>query len=298
VISTISEVSLVDAARSNLGFFIDDNVRVGPFLTLKGGARFDVIGTGNTGADGGRLTRNDLAVTAYLGGILQLDSHLSLIANLGRSFRFPTVSELFYSGLTGRGTVFGNPDLDPESGINLDFGIRYLHSRFYASVYAFRNFISNMIQKYQGDAEEEYFFRNLTSGRIHGIEGDFYLWPGRDFEFRINFHLMDGRDPETEAPLNYIPPFRIAVAGKWAPGRFWLEPKLTLSGAVDEPGPLEIAIDGYTLLDAAAGVDISRHLRLICIGQNLTDSLFRFSADESGVVAPGRGFILRAQVRF
>jgi len=109
---------------------------------------------------------------------------------------------------------------------------------------------------------------------------------------------MEGVDPDTAASLNYIPPSRIALTGKWAPGRFWIEPRLSFAAAVDEPGPLEIAVNGYTLLEAAAGIDLNRHWRAICIGQNLTNAVFRFSADESGVDAPGRGFIFRLIYKF
>jgi len=298
ITSIMEETTLVNAALDNIGFFIDDNVHVGSSLTLKGGARFDFISTVNLAAGSSRISRDDSSFTAYIGGILQLAPNLSLLANLGRSFRFPTMSELYYSGLTGRGTVFGNPDLDPETGLNLDVGIRYLHPLFYASVYCFFNQINGMIEKYSGPRDEEFFYHNLIRGKIRGLEGDFYLWPAQDFEFKVNFHLLMGRNPDTKIALNYIPPPRINLAGKWTPGRFWIEPRVTISADVDDPGPLETEIDGHTLLEIVAGFEINRHFKVMCIGQNLSNALYRYSADVNGVEAPGRGMIFRILYRF
>ena len=141
------------------------------------GIRYDYIKTSNLSILSNRIAKSDQTFSAYFGTVWQIDSHLSLLANAGRSFRFPSISELFYSGLTGRGTVFGNPDLDPEKSINLDLGLRYLHEKFFLAVYGFCNTIQDMVQKYSGEAEEEFFYRNLSSGRVIGIEGEFYFSP-------------------------------------------------------------------------------------------------------------------------
>ncbi len=292
------ETSLQDARRSNLGVYIDDKILLSPSFTFNLGGRFDLITTSNRDLTGSRFSQNDQFFSLYLGSIYQITPQFSLLANVGRSFRFPTISELFYTGLTGRGTVFGNPDLTPEKSLNFDVGFRYLHEKFFLSLYGFSNTVSDMIQKYSGTESEEFFYRNLTRGRINGLEGEFYTPLTEDVELFVNFHHMVGRESGSDTSLNYIPPSRLMLWGKYSPGRFWVEPRLTLSAEHNHPGPLEIAIDGYTLFETIFGFKVSKDLSLLAIAQNIFDQTYRSSADVDGVDAPGRGIILKALYAF
>ena len=292
------ETSLQDAGRSNFGFYIDDKIQVSSSLNFNIGGRFDIVQTSNRDLGGNRLSRSDEFFSVYLGSVFQITPRLSLLANIGRSFRFPTISELFYTGLTGRGTVFGNPDLNPEKSLNFDIGLRYLHEKLFASIYGFNNTINGMIQKYGGTEEEEYFYRNLTRGRINGIEGEFYIALMKDAELFINFHHMEGKGKDTDTALNYIPPTRLTLWGKYSPGNFWVEPRITFSSAKEDPGPLEISVDGYVLFDTIFGLKVSKNLTVLAIAQNILNQTYRASADEAGVDAPGRGFVVKAMYSF
>jgi len=299
VLSEIRETSLDGARRSNWGVYVDDKIRVVPSLSVEIGARFDIVRTSNRLLPGGeRVSRRDESVSAYTGLVMDLAPGFSLVANVGRSFRFPSVSELFYTGLTGRGTVFGNPDLRPEKGLNLDLGFRYLHERFFGSLYAFRNRVSDIVEKYAGPGEEEYFYRNLSAGRIFGMEGEFYFALHKNLELFVNFHVMQGREEKTDRPINYIPPSRLTFWVKFSRGPFWIEPKVMLAAAKSDPGPLEREIDGYALLDSICGFRVSRRLTLMAIFTNLLNATYYASADEKGVLAPGRSLVLRVNYGF
>jgi iron complex outermembrane receptor protein len=298
VTSQTDETSLRDARRHNFGLYIDDKIQLLDNVTFNVGLRFDFVQTSNLSSDGMRLSKNDEFFSLYLGSVFQITPYFSILGNVGQSFRFPSVSELFYSGLTGRGTVFGNTDLSPEKSLNFDLGFRYLHEKFFASLYAFSNSIDEMIQKFGGIEEEEYFFRNLTSGRIYGLEGEFYFSLMKNVELFINFHHMVGKEKDTEEALNYIPPSRLTFWGKYSPGKFWIEPRVTLSSAKKNPGPLEIPTDGYVLFDTIFGFKINKNLTFIAIAQNILDATYKASADEKGVDAPGRGLVLKAMYSF
>ncbi|MFQ5721965.1 MAG: TonB-dependent receptor domain-containing protein [Candidatus Aminicenantales bacterium] len=292
------ETSLSEAGRDNLGFYIDDKIRVSDSLTFNAGGRFDYIKTSNFEDSARRLFRSDQSLTGYIGYIYQLTPQISFLFNTGRSFRFPTISELFYTGLTGRGTVFGNPELKPETSFNLDFGLRYLNQKFYASIYGFINSISNMIQKYKGQEEEEYFYRNIARGRITGLEGEFY-WPlVKGCKLFVNFHHIKDREKATDTPLNYVPSSRLTLWTNFSPGKLWIEPRLTLSAAKKDPGPLEIEINGYVLLDAIVGYKINEGTTILAIGRNLLNRTYRLSADEKGVDAPGRSIVFKILYSF
>jgi outer membrane receptor protein involved in Fe transport len=293
----INETSLIDANSSNYGFFIDDKVSISSDVRLSIGIRFDHIRTSNWLSSEDKIVRSDQTLSGYLGTVWQINPQLSLLANAGRSFRFPSISELFYSGLSGRGTVFGNSDLDPEKSINLDLGLRYLHEKFFVAVYGFCNTIQGMIQKYSLQ-EEEFFYRNLSSGRVIGVEGEFYFFLMKELELFFNFHHMKGRDRKSEEALNYIPPTRLTLWTKFSPGKFWIEPKISLSTAKTDPGPLEKKIDGYFLVDTIVGYKFSEKILLLLVGQNLLNQTYRASADVQGVDAPGRGIVFKMSYSF
>jgi outer membrane receptor protein involved in Fe transport len=73
---------------------------------------------------------------------------------------------------------------------------------------------------------------------------------------------------------------------------------MTLSASVDDPGPLEVPVDGYMLLDTICGFKINKNLTLLAIIQNIFNRTYRASADEEGVDAPGRGVVFRAKFSF
>jgi iron complex outermembrane receptor protein len=257
-----------------------------------------MIRTSNLNPEGVRLARNDDFISAYLGSVLQISPSLSLLTNIGRSYRFPSISELFYSGLTGRGTVLGNSGLVPEKSLNMDFGLRYLRGSFYASIFGFRNNIRNMIEKYAEPGEDLYFYRNLTNGRISGIEGELYAALGRHTEMFINFHYLSGKELDLGGSLNHIPPTRLTFWGKHSFGNFWLEPKVILSSSKRNPGPLEIETESYVLFDTILGFHASNHLTLMAIAGNILNQTYRASSDEQGVDAPGMGVVLKVRYTF
>ncbi len=290
-----NEFSLQDARRQNFGLYVDNKITLFPSVTFNVGARFDLINTSNLNMLKNRISRKDQSLTAYLGSEIQLSSRISLLANVGRSFRFPSISELFYTGLTGRGTVFGKLNLEPEKSLNLDIGLRYIHEKFFASIYGFNNSVNDMIQKYAGLDEEEFFYRNLSQARISGLEGEFYLSVFKNVELFVNFHQIKGheKDSDMDTYLNYIPPSRLTIWPKISMGKFWLEPKVTLTASQKKPGPLEKEIDGFSLVNAIFGYKLSPRVTFLAIVQNLFDQTYRLSADVQGVDAPGRSLILK-----
>jgi len=298
ITGTTEETSLLNSRRNNIGIYIDDKFHISSHSTLNFGIRGDYVNTSNQTGEGKRMSRDNRSISGYIGSVFQLTPHFSFLANIGSSFRFPTISELFYSGLTGRGTISANTDLSPERSVNLDFGIRYLHDRLYASIYAFNNTISDIIQKYKTPETDAYFYKNLTQGRIYGLEGEFYFWVFKELDLQLSFHHLLGKNTSDRAFLNYIPQTRLTLGAKYDRNNFWFESKIVFSAAKKNPGPLEIEIDGYTLVDTVLGYKVNKNIQLIAAVSNMLNTTYRASADEQGVDAPGRGFIFKASYSF
>ncbi len=63
------------------------------------------------------------------------------------------------------------------------------------------------------------------------------------------------------------------------------------------PGPTEIRVPGYTLLDAAGGVRVVESVELRISARNLLNERYRASQDARTVAAPGRSASVSVVVR-
>ncbi len=87
------------------------------------------------------------AVTASLGAVTRFDAHLTGSVSAARSFRAPTVQELFANGLDAASGTYsvGTATLNPESGYGVDASLRgtYAHASFELS--PFVNYVHDYI---------------------------------------------------------------------------------------------------------------------------------------------------------
>jgi outer membrane receptor protein involved in Fe transport len=74
--------------------------------------------------------------------------------------------------------------------------------------------------------------------------------------------------------------------------------RATFYGQDDEPGPTEIRMPGYTLVDLVGGVSLGRALDLNMTVRNLLDRTYPVSPDARAVAAPGVNGVLTLTARF
>ena len=78
--------------------------------------------------DGSNVSQT--AVTGDFGVVYKVIDSLSLTGRIGRSFRVPNLFERFFTGAGSvGGFVVGNPNLEPETGINFDTGVKFNNSK-------------------------------------------------------------------------------------------------------------------------------------------------------------------------
>jgi iron complex outermembrane receptor protein len=252
--------------------------------TVEGGARFTYIEQENEGFD----TQDDTAWVGFLGATTPVADGLELAVNLGTGLRFPTLSERFFTGTTGRGDVISNVDLDPERSVSGDVGLRYFGDRLFVAGYLFRNEIDDYIERITLEPGVR-TFRNLTSGTIEGAElHGFFQWSDA---LRLSWdgQLIDGEDDNGD-PLSDIPPDRVSVQSDWRSGHWALQGRLQHRFEKDDPGSGEVAIGSADLLSAAVSYEIREGFRLSLSGDNLLDETYFASADDQQVPAVERSF--------
>lgn len=211
------------------------------------------------------------AVTGNLGLAIRPSPPMSFMIRVGRSFRHPNLVELFFFGPgTIGGPIVPNTKVRPETGINVDVGIKlrtsHLASEFTYFNNMFRNFISTeFVAVTRNDPEFDdgqpisqagNFFPRL---RIEGIEASWkvpfsfhetlFTWFGhlsylRGQILRGKAVLRTETGIETvdvsDHPADDITPFKSVLGLRWndKANRFWWEYRIRSQTHIRRVSPL------------------------------------------------------------
>ena len=216
--------------------------------------------------------------------------------NASRGFRFPSLSERYYTGLTGRKYVIANPDLKPESSSELDAGIRLNGDHAGCAIFAFHNRIRDMIERYRLP-DQTYTHDNIYVGTIRGFEIEGFYSPVDWLEFGSAYTHYSGRSSDG-TPLNDVPAHRLLVSSSLYLNRLTLTGTLERVSRKSDPGPAESSHQSYSRLDLRLSWFLSQGWQLYMKGQNLTNRDYYPNADPDVPPAMGRSLRIGLQVRF
>ncbi len=156
-------------------------------FTLNYGARYTWVRSKMSTARGwrtstatGNVTSTDVGVEETssdshpvfnLGLIWSGIDNLSLRATFAQGFRSPSLQERYVMSSMGGGTVYPNPDLDPETSDTYEIGARYADHGFVLDATVFYSVADDYIatQRINSNASE-YQNINVGSAKTHGLE--------------------------------------------------------------------------------------------------------------------------------
>lgn len=255
------------------------------------------------------LNTTQTSVTGDIGGVFRITDEISLTGRIGRSYRVPNLFERFFtgSGSVG-GFVVGNPNVEPESGINFDTGVKFRNAKFAGSVTYFnntyRNFLTN--SPITGELVRENPIRgglfqtqNIGRARIQGFEAD------AEYPIRIgygfltpsgNITYLRGDDLEENEPLNFITPLKTVLNLRWTnPNSNYYadfttrivnrQNRLSENFAPENPDP---QIGGFVVSDIGGGYMYKREKYRLSFNIGVKNIFDRFY-NEQFVFAPARG---------
>src|SRR5262249_22455621 len=200
---------------------------------------------------------NRATVTGDLGAILRVTDYLSLSGRVGRSFRQPNLEELFFTGPATIGNIIANTDLKPETGVNVDLGVKLRRSRYAGSFNYFnntyRNFISTEIISNAPTSGLISQAINFARVRIQGFETDgeaTFNWARSIFTpflavAYLRGQILEAVNPFSGASLDDVPadnitPLKVVSGIRWQSrgGRLWSEYYVRAQAKVDRVSPL------------------------------------------------------------
>lgn len=319
-----------DANQTNAGAFVLHEWTPVEQVTVSAGGRLDWFNTqtATTPLSSPALLpaylrsaeTNNYAATGSVGLVYRPLSHLDLVANVGNSFRQPTTSEMFSSGVSGAGYTVPNPGLKPERGVTYEGGFRLHFANASAGVTAYHNTYKDLIVTapvtYLGTASTQR--QNVSEARIDGIEiqGNVMVLPA--VSLFGNATALRGTNTATNKPLPYISPFHGRLGVEYAPaGQGY-----TVTGTVDMASAKtridstqEFPTSGYGVFNLYATLELDRlvspqlgNTRLILGAENIFDKAYRDASTYGSVayaesltnplVEPGRNFTATLRVKF
>ncbi len=304
-ISHTDVVSTESARRIDAGLFVQADAPIARALLAAGGLRVDVVQTKNTGGYFGDRAFTHSALSGFGSLVAGPFRGLTFTAMVSRGFRDPTLSDRFYRGPTGRGFITGNPDLEPETSLQFDAGVRYTSGRLRLALYGYQYRITDLVERY-GTGNDNFLFRNRGRARLRGLELEAQADLGRGLALELSAQTARGRGLDEEvgagndqAWLDDVAPDSVAAT---------LRKRLLDKGSAHlrlavfrddvRNGPSEIDTPGYTLLDAGASWWLTPRVELRALGRNLLNQSYYASPDARWVWAPGRHISLTAVLQF
>ena len=297
VTSTRPNVSIDTARRVDNGVYASIETAVAPLLVVSGGVRGDYVTTANTGGYFGDRSTGNGAGSGYASATVGSFGGFSLTAQLARGFRDPVLSDRYYRGPTGRGFITGNPDLNPETSVQLDLGVRYVSSRFRLATFYYQYRINDLIERYQ-TTTDSFFFRNRGAAQVRGFEVEAQATLPGAVALDLAAQVAEGRALDDDAYLDDISPVTVSAVARRQFGRAFAQLRTAYFADDDHFGPTERDVPGYTLVDAAAGYQVAKPLELRLQARNLLNETYLASQDVRAVFAPGRSASLVATVKF
>ncbi|MFZ5788651.1 MAG: TonB-dependent receptor [Acidobacteriota bacterium] len=296
VAESTEETSIDSARREDLAAFVGVSRSFGPVAT-SAGLRLDQVSSKNSGGYFGNLSTSDSALSGFAAATVGVGGGFELAVQAARGFRDALLSDRYYRGISGRGFITGNPDLDPETSNQYDVALRWADGPWRVALYGFHYRLDGLIERYKSGSD--YFFRNRGGARLTGAELEGSIELPHGLVLQGGLQTEGGEVAGSGAPIDGIPPRGGFLALRHQAGpRWWWLARAASYVEDDRPGPTEQPLPGYTVFDAGAGFRVSQALELQLLGRNLLDRAYRDSADEASVLAPGRSIrlTLRGQI--
>lgn len=248
------------------------------------------------------------AATASLGVVQRLSPRLSASVNVARSFRAPTVQELFANGLDAASSTYsiGTPTLRPEFGYGIDGSLKGDFERVAFEVSPFVNYIHDYMYGFlRGDTIQDFPVRQFaaTDARLTGVEASITVAPAEHVALRASSDYVNAEDIRRHVPLPFTPPLRGTVRGTYQDQRYMATIDWRLAASQTRLGDGDTPTAGYAVLNVGAGIRLVRHgvtdnLSIHC--DNVLDRTYRdhLSVIKDFLPQPGRGFRLNYELLY
>lgn len=248
------------------------------------------------------------AVTGSLGAVQQFSSHLTGSLSFARSFRAPTVQELFANGLDAASATYsiGTSTLAPETGTGVDASLHGNFDRVSFEVSPYLNVINHYIYGFlRGDTIQAFPVRQFaaTNARLMGFETSVTVQAARHLALTASSDYVNAEDTQRNVPLPFTPPLRGLLRATYQDGTYSGIVETRMAARQSRLGDGDTPTAGYAIANIGFGMRLpqSRVVSNISIHcDNLFNQVYRdnLSVVKDFIPQPGRGFRINYEVLY
>lgn len=279
------DYDILDAKQYNAALFASGNYQWSQWtFTLGGRMSYIKQSSGFTGVE--HQDRSDNAFTYFASGAYKLNEHWRVTSSVSSGFRFPTVTERFYNGMTARGQTFGNPNLAPEKALNYELGLALNQTDYSLEVNAFSNHIEDYIERINID-DDTRTYQNLDEGTINGVEFGFNHQLNDLLSYQLSGHHLTGED-ENGDPIGDISPNKLQVSMNLNLEQWQARLSLKHRFSHDDIASGEQALDSVNLVNANLTYHLSDSWQVSIWADNLLNKDYVLTSDSKSAFAQER----------
>jgi iron complex outermembrane receptor protein len=296
------EKNKINGEESTLGIFANHSWKFNT-LTIKSGVRYDWQKvTNHPVLDINKSKVEDDFFSFSMSSQYPYSANTHLNISVANAFRFPTISELFFSGETPRGNTQGNPLLLPEKSVGLQFDIHYQalsNIRWLMSGYYYH--VSDYIERYKlatNDAIQSY--RNNEEVIIKGLELKADWQTTDSLNMLFSYQKQWGQDTEKNTVADAIPEelnwrmnwFPLTVRGLNIENHLSYQFEKTTFGSAEQ----SLTAEWKWNINVNYKITEQHNLNIAFI--NITNNEYFTSADEDAPLHPERSMTVTWQWQF
>ena len=303
-----------NSLTTGLAGYLYEELHASPATSFSAAARFDYNNIQTRPFSGStdpvfqtiNSARTANAFTASVGAMHQFSPEVTGSLNLARSFRAPTVQELFANGLDAASGTYsvGTASLGPETGFGVDASLKGEFSNVSFEVSPFINYINSYIYGFlRGDTIQDFPVRQFaaTNARLMGFEASLTVQPWEYVAIRASSDYVNAEDSENSVPLPFTPPLRGLLRGTYQDSKWMGMVEMRMASSQTRLGEGDTPTSGYTVMNLGFGVRFTQqgvvhNISLHC--DNVFNTVYRdnLSVVKDFIPQPARGFRLNYEL--
>ena len=185
----------------------------------------------------------------------------SVYANIGSSFKAPTLNDLYGFG--------GNQDLKPEESLSYEIGFdQQLAYNIRTGLSLYTTKVDNLIN--YGISQME----NVDKAKFEGAEA-YIKWQGENLYTNLGFNYVRSKDENTGEDLSRRPRQNISLTTGWQDEKYALSATVVANSKYDNTAYDTVSVPGHLRIDMHGQYTINEHLQVFSNIQNIGDVKYR-----------------------
>ncbi len=252
-------------------------------------------------------SREENAVTGSIGIAQQCSKEITGTFSIGRSFRAPTVQELWGNGPddASQSSILGDSALVPETGVEFDLSLKGTFHNMTFEISPFLNLIHHYLYSYFTGIQDtintpSYEYRQFAQGdaRLWGFEASTSYQLAERWALTANASYVNASIlNDSTSPLPFIPPLKGALRLDYVGPIYNGLIEWRLAAPQYRLGPGDDSVRGYGIVNIGVGVHLAsgnavHYISLHC--DNVLNQAYRdnLSVIHDFLPQPARGFRL------